>query len=149
MELDDTQMREVVESVWLSTIGLTITPTMNMSPPEEEFGKFLFGQAQITGAYSGVVTITCPQPLARQAMSIMCDVDQDSLTDSEVRDALGEVTNMISGNVKSLLPGPSSLTLPTVGDGFNDGLSVAGAKLVQRVAFDCLGELLVVTVAEV
>lgn len=148
VQLDETQMREVVESVWLSTVGLSISPTVNESPPAAEFDRFLFGQAQISGAYTGVVTITCPRPLARQAMSIMCDVDQDSLTESEIRDALGEVTNMISGNVKSLLPGPSSLSLPIVGDNFNDGLSVEGSKLVKRVAFDCLGDLLVVTLAE-
>ena len=40
----------------------------------------------------------------------------DVVTDAEVVDALGELTNMIGGNVKSLLPAPSQLSLPMVSD---------------------------------
>ncbi len=148
VDLDETQMADVVESVWLSTIGLTITPAATFAPPDEASDKFMFGRVHISGAYTGVVTITCPQALARQAMSIMCDVDQDTLTESEVRDALGELTNMIGGNVKSLLPGPSSLSLPEVAHGFDPGTNTPGSSAVHQVGFDCLGELLLVTLAD-
>lgn len=150
MEFDKNLLMEVVESVWLSTIGLSIEPTEDLTPPEGADARYLYGRVEIQGAWNGVATITCPTTLARQAMSIMCDVDQDTLTDDEVKDALGEVTNMIGGNVKSLVPGPSHLTLPQVGAGFDDGLSTAGgAKPVSQVGFTCLGELLMVTLAAV
>ena len=54
-----------------------------------------------------------------------------------VRDALGELTNILGGNLKALLPGPCHLGLPTVGSGqdFSAGLP-AGRPLLQ-VPFRC------------
>jgi len=37
--------------------------------------------------------------------------------DEDVADAVGELVNMIGGNVKSLMPGPSVLSLPVVAAG--------------------------------
>ena len=37
------------------------------------------------------------------------------LDDEDVDDALGELANVVGGNVKAVLPGPSVLGLPEVG----------------------------------
>ena len=50
--------------------------------------------------------------------------------ESEVVDALGEIANMVGGNVKSMLPGPSTLSLPSVVQG---QLSVPGTRMVREV----------------
>jgi chemotaxis protein CheX len=39
------------------------------------------------------------------------------LDDEDVADAVGELANMIGGNIKGLMPGPSVLTLPVVASG--------------------------------
>jgi chemotaxis protein CheX len=41
-------------------------------------------------------------------------MSEDELAEADVADAVGELANMIGGNIKSLLPGPSALTLPLV-----------------------------------
>jgi chemotaxis protein CheX len=40
-----------------------------------------------------------------------------AVSDADVADAVGELVNMIGGNVKSLMPGPSALSLPVVAAG--------------------------------
>ena len=44
----------------------------------------------------------------------MFAADEDSLGLEEVQDALGEISNMIAGNIKPLLPGASRISLPSV-----------------------------------
>ena len=44
------------------------------------------------------------------------------LDDEDVEDALGELANVVGGNVKAVLPGPSVLGLPEVGTAPEPGL---------------------------
>jgi chemotaxis protein CheX len=66
----------------------------------------------------------------------------------EIRDALGELTNVIGGNVKALFPGPSALSLPTVAVGSDYDLGVIDASATRTVSFTCDGQPLVVTLFE-
>jgi chemotaxis protein CheX len=52
-----------------------------------------------------------------------------------VRDALGELTNMVAGNVKAMLPQPSAISLPTVAFGRHYDITVVGTRLVASVSF--------------
>ncbi|QCC78154.1 chemotaxis protein CheX [Nocardioides daphniae] len=45
------------------------------------------------------------------------DPDADEPSEADVVDAVGELVNMVGGNVKSLVPGPSQLSLPLVATG--------------------------------
>ena len=68
-------------------------------------------------------------PLAR--LSTQVDkVAGGDLTIAVPRSRIGEIANMVGGNVKSMLPGPSVLSLPSVVQG---QLSVPGAQVVRQV----------------
>ncbi|TIC83622.1 chemotaxis protein CheX [Nocardioides sp. GY 10113] len=43
--------------------------------------------------------------------------DDEPLDDADLADAVGELVNMVGGSLKSILPGPSALSLPTVAAG--------------------------------
>ena len=66
----------------------------------------------------------------------------------DVRDALGELANMLGGNIKALLPAPSQISLPAVAIGSDYELSVVGTGEVARVAFTCDGQPLLVTLLQ-
>jgi chemotaxis protein CheX len=63
----------------------------------------------------------------------------------EVRDALGELTNVIGGNVKALFPGPSRISLPTVAVGSDYEVGVVDTTAVTSVSFTCDGHPMLVT----
>jgi chemotaxis protein CheX len=67
----------------------------------------------------------------------MFAADPGTLSADEVGDALGELTNMVGGNIKSLLPAPSKLSIPSVAGGESYTVRVPGAVLVERVALVC------------
>ena len=57
--------------------------------------------------------------------------------DDGVRDVLGELANMIGGNVKFALAKGLHLSMPTVTDAGNAGLRICGAELQDRLSFEC------------
>jgi CheY-specific phosphatase CheX len=48
---------------------------------------------------------------------------------------MGELANMVAGNLKSLLPRGVVLSLPSVVVGSDYGLSVCGVSAVERITF--------------
>jgi chemotaxis protein CheX len=102
---------------------------------------------QIDGAWHGALVMTCPMPLARTLTAQMFQAESTPDLD-EVRDALGELANMLGGNVKALLPAPSQISLPAVAIGSDYQLSVVGTSQVARVSFSCDGQSLVITLLQ-
>jgi len=55
----------------------------------------------------------------------------------EVRDVLGELANMIGGNLKCLLAQGIRLSMPTVMDGSDYGLPIFWPEVKERISFQC------------
>lgn len=87
----------------------------------------------LSGAFTGSVIVQCSDHAARHAAAALFAVSSPEVTENEVIDAIGEIANMVGGNVKSMLPGPSFISLPAVAQGYRSSLSVAGATVVQQV----------------
>jgi chemotaxis protein CheX len=68
----------------------------------------------ITGAWSGHVVVACSDQASRHAAAALLGIDAHDVTLDDVADAMGEVANVIGGNVKSLLPDSCALSLPHV-----------------------------------
>src|SRR6478609_7872905 len=69
---------------------------------------------QIDGAWSGNVALIFSPDLARAAASRMLKLAPEEVTTTDEEEVAAELANMIGGNFKSLLPSPSTLSLPTV-----------------------------------
>jgi CheY-specific phosphatase CheX len=54
-----------------------------------------------------------------------------------VRDVLGELVNMIGGNMKCVLTRGIQLSMPSVVDGSDYSLRICGAAVRERLAFRC------------
>lgn len=94
------------------------------------------GSVTIEGRSQAIVTVDCSEALARRLGGAMFDTDPSTLSDEEVADALGEVANIIGGNIKALLPGPSRLGLPQI----DYGVQEKPSKIAVEQAFRCTGE---------
>jgi chemotaxis protein CheX len=68
----------------------------------------------IGGAWNGHVLIGTDAIAARTIAANMFAMEPDEVSDAEIGDALGEVANIVGGNVKALMPEPSVLSLPQV-----------------------------------
>jgi chemotaxis protein CheX len=100
------------------------------------------GCVHLSGAYTGSIMLECSGPAARDAAAALFSMQPADVTPEEVVDAIGELANMVGGNVKSMLPGPSALSLPAVVHG---PFAVPGAEVVRAVQLSWRDEPLVVS----
>lgn len=138
MQFIEKEICEYTETIWNSILSLTAIPDTNGNGnAENDFA--LAGCVHITGAWEGTVTIDFPMSLAKQVASIMFSLNNGDVDKSLIQDALGELTNITGGNIKSLLPEPCYLSLPAVA--FTDSnMRIPGSELVTTVTFNCSGE---------
>ena len=143
------EVTEITERVWTSLVEAPLLPRLPGQPSGLVPGSRTFtGCVQITGAWEGAVTVHCSESLAKMLTAAMFMVDADDTTPEEVSDALGELANMVGGNVKALLPEPCRISLPAVADGMDYRLSVPGARPLTAVTWTCSGEPLMVRLLE-
>lgn len=90
---------------------------------------------QLLGDWEGAVVVACSNDFGRQAAAEMFGTPADAITGEEITDALGELANMIGGNVKPLLPGAEHLSLPTVIQGRELHLNVPGTAPRVEVGY--------------
>jgi chemotaxis protein CheX len=144
MFASDEQIVGITQDVWSSFVGTVIG-----SAAEEvalDAVDVTVGCVAVTGDWKGCVLLACPKQLARTAASAMFDLPAEQLTGDEIADALGELTNMVAGNIKSLLPGPSRLSIPVVMVGASSTVRMPSAVLVNTVSLACEGLPLTVSI---
>ena len=66
----------------------------------------------ISGSWKGSITISSSDELSRRIAAAMFRKDDNSVEARDIADALSELTKIIAGNIKAILPGPSQLSLP-------------------------------------
>jgi chemotaxis protein CheX len=107
-ELDD--VRVVTNDVWTSFLANHEPLEWAPGPLVEQ--EVMRASVEIHGEWDGAVTLEMSPAAARNAARTMLTLDE--VDHEDVLDALGELVNMIGGNIKSLLPSGSTLGLPMV-----------------------------------
>lgn len=137
MQFYEAEICQYTESIWKSILGLDVKKTEEeFCPPAGE--NIMAGCVHISGEWEGAVTLDCPIELAEKVASLMFQLTADELSPDLIQDALGELTNMTGGNIKSLLPEPCYLSLPAVTLA-ERGFKVPGSELTSAVTFKCWG----------
>lgn len=121
----------VTQEVWSALLGLDLDPDGTSAVPSPS----ITGCVQITGEWEGAVLLSCSEAFARTATEAMFMTDE--VTDDDIIDAVGELTNMVGGNVKSLLPGPSQLSVPSVASGEKYTVHVPGTTRLHELVLGC------------
>ena len=90
-------LRQIVESVFGTMMSLPVSPS---DAPWSQAGDRLTSSVYLTGDWNGAVLLDCnPRQACDFAGRILC-MDPPDIVDDDVRDVLGELANMIGGNMK-------------------------------------------------
>lgn len=128
------EIAQIVESIWAAMMGLTARPLeLPWSPGLDR----LSAAVHLTGEWNGAVLIEADGSLACRLTGRFLGQETPSAVDDVVRDVLGELANMIGGNLKCALQQGIHLSMPTVIDGSNYGLRICGSQLRETLAFRC------------
>lgn len=148
MDFPAETLSPLAAEIWSSMLGIDLDP-IDGAKPDFDHQKTMTGCVQVSGDWSGAITVRCPSETARSFAAVMFGCEPDDLPIEEVRDALGELTNMTGGSIKGLVPGSCQLSIPTVTEGIEYSFSIPRSNEVCSVGFEYEGEPLEVVVYEV
>lgn len=124
----DQELEQIVQSVFATMLNLDVLRVDEPASPAEDW---LLATVNIAGAWTGTAVLALSQSLAVEAAAAMLPTPSPEVGLADQQEVAAELVNMIGGNLKSLLPGPSFLSLPTIVSGRAFGLQVHDAELLD------------------
>jgi chemotaxis protein CheX len=111
--VNESDLAEMVEQVWMAYLdpeGLNpLIPTYDENQPSE-----VHSSVSITGSWTGHIVYASSIVAARKAAAAFLAVEPDEVSQEDLSDVLGELANIVGGNVKAMLPPGAMLSLPQV-----------------------------------
>lgn len=128
-----------VEKTFTTMIdGVEISTAADQDPKPFRPMSGISGSVGLAGAYQGLVAVHLPEAVAMAITGAFLGMDVEEMGE-EVRDAIGELTNMIGGGIKFDLPeqgGNVKLSIPTVICGQNYSLGLHTGDVTTAVTFN-------------
>jgi chemotaxis protein CheX len=107
---------EATREVFSTMVMMDPKDDYPLKEPVRRFKCSITGMVGFAGTYSGVISIHCPVALALQMTSNMLGMECEEVNE-DLNDAIGEIANMLGGNVKQVLSKGGldvKLSIPTV-----------------------------------
>jgi hypothetical protein len=128
--IDDETVQSIAQEAWSALIGEDdfLVPLPGGLPDDA-----VSSWVEVVGPWTGAVVLTCGRATAEELSRCLLAEHAPPVLDAEdVADGLGELANVVGGNVKAVLPGPSVLGLPEVGSAPAAGADVLRVDLLWR-----------------
>ena len=111
--IDEETVRSIAQEAWSALIG---DDEFLLPMPGGEPDDALSAWVEVVGPWTGAVVLTCGRSTAEElSRCLLAEHAPPVLAAEDIQDGLGELANVVGGNVKAVLPGPSVLGLPEVG----------------------------------
>jgi|GEM_PF-438222 chemotaxis protein CheX len=142
MQIDEQMLQQITVDICQTMLGLELTPIT----PDVEAARQLVASVEIRGVRDTIVEVLANEHLMTSIAEVMFSSERGSLSENEIRDAFGEIANMIGGNVKGVAGEEAQLSLPLVAavedwqNRFPHGC--------LRTSFDCCGSTLMIVLRE-
>lgn len=109
--IDESTLSEIVSFVWETFVGTEIADGPPADLPNAHSAAISIG-----GPWTATVIVAMSDELVRRYTCALLEMTEEQLTNEDIRDALGELVNVVGGNIKGLLDdeGASTLSLPVV-----------------------------------
>lgn len=143
IEIHPTDVAQIVEAVFTTMLTME---TVACAEPWFPDSSRLTSTVQLAGEWSGVVQLECSQTQAARFTSRFLSKDPSEPVDGVVHDVLGELANMIAGNLKSVLSRQIQISMPSVVDGSDYSIRAGADTFPERLSFQCSDGIFWVTV---
>jgi hypothetical protein len=111
--IDEATVQSIAEDAWTALVG---EEEILLPIPGELPADVVSSWVDVVGPWTGTVVLTTARDTAADlTRALLGDHAPAELEDEDIADAFGEIANVVGGNVKAALPGPSALSLPDVG----------------------------------
>jgi CheY-specific phosphatase CheX len=133
-EVTADMVARIVESVFATMMGLEVYQSeIPWAPSRDQ----LTSVVHLSGDWNGVLVFECNRWQACRFAGRFLSTDPPDVVNDDVRDLLGELANMIGGNLKCAVVAGLSLSMPSVTDGSDYGIRFCGPEVHNRLGFEC------------
>ncbi len=123
-------IEQIADSIFATMLSLQVARVDEPAALDEDA---LLATVHIAGQWMGSVVLALSPGVATRAAAAMLELPVAEVTADDRHDVASELVNMIGGNLKSLLPAPSFLSLPTVVVGRELDVQIHQAELINDV----------------
>jgi chemotaxis protein CheX len=126
-------LETVIASVFVTMMGLEVRPSPEPCPGSD---GMLTAAVYLTGEWAGAACVHVEPQQACAFTGHFLGMPAPPAVSDDVRDVLGELANMIAGNLKCTLAPGIRISVPSVTDGAAYSVHVCHAHEVIRAGFD-------------
>jgi chemotaxis protein CheX len=128
----------VITQVW--TAYLSADGDCPVAAPDEAAAVPVTASVAISGGWTGHLVIGYSVEAATAVATAMLDRPSGRVTGDEIADAIGELANVVAGNIKAMLPSPTVHGLPAVHVGANCEIRFPGTTRTHHMPTRWHGE---------
>jgi chemotaxis protein CheX len=133
MTVELSALAQIVESVFDAMLGLPLEETATPWFPARDR---ITSAVHLSGSWEGALMLECTRSQACRFAARFLSMEPAEQVDDVVRDVMGELANMIGGNLKSILASGLHLSMPSVVDG-EYSYRVCGSEIRDQLTFEC------------
>jgi chemotaxis protein CheX len=141
------QAIELFCEVFRTMVRLEVYPCPEPASPAPD--PVVTSAVYFAGSWKGAALLECNLELAKIFTERLMPGCHPVSFDDDVRDCIGELANMIGGNIKALLPDHAELSIPSVIEGRNYSVRLCGNNSFLRIPFVCEAGTFVIIIVEV
>jgi chemotaxis protein CheX len=134
LEIVPDELAQIVESVFDTMLSLKTHGCGTAWFPSVDR---LTSVVHLAGDWNGALLLDCDRRQACHFAGRFLSSEPSETVDDVVRDVLGELANMIGGNLKSMYARGIRVSLPSVVDGSDYSMRICGTEVRERLAFQC------------
>jgi chemotaxis protein CheX len=145
LDLHVEDLAQIVASVFTTMMDIAIVPAAIPLPGPS---GLVTSVVYLTGTWQGAVLFHCAHRQACEFAGSFLGMPPPAALTDEVRDTLGELANMVAGNLKCTLRPGIKISIPSVVDGEDYSLRICGNYCTTRTAYESAAGPLWVTLME-
>lgn len=131
--MDKSVIDDLLRKCWLETTHLSIDSADH--DELEDVNELYIASVVFTGSTQGSMTIAMGNTLATKVASVMFDCEVEAVSYDDIKDSIGELVNVLAGNIKSDFFGDSELSSPLVMEGNMALLAVLGTDVIFQKTY--------------
>jgi chemotaxis protein CheX len=138
---------DITKGVFSTMVMLDVVSETPLTEPMVSFHETLTSMVGLAGSHSGILAVHCPKNLALLITSNMLGMEVTEI-DDDVNDAMGEIANMIGGDIKHIFSPKGAdinLSIPTAIYGSDYLLESMSSSETLLMPFQCGGDRFVLS----
>jgi CheY-specific phosphatase CheX len=126
-------INDLISKSWVDTTHLPIQSTALDQLTDSS--ELYLASVVFSGTSEGSLTLATGEPLATKIASMMFECEIDAVSYDDIKDSIGELVNILAGNMKTQLFKNCDLSRPLVMQGNDAILSMLGSDVLFQETF--------------